>query len=455
MFRPKPKTLHWELAAPILSLALPTMLEQFLATAVQYIDTAMVGTLGTHATAAVGATTTVNWLINGTVSAIGVGFLAYISKASGAGDRERTRRAAAQAVLVTLVAGIGFTVLALALSGLVPVWMRADPTIQALASRYFFILYLPMLARSAVLVFGTLLRAVGDSKTPMRVGLLVNAVNVVGNTLLIYPTRLRHGLTLWGAGWGVVGAAAASAVSYLVGGIVMTAALWHHPLISPKGFSLKPDGAILGPCLRVALPNALQRFATSLGYVAFAAMVNSLGETATAAHTITNTVESAFYVPGYGMQMAAATLAGNALGAGEHKKINHLAGMLLTLEVAMMVVSGGLLFLFAPNMMSLFSADAAVIALGAVVLRMVAVSEPFYGVSIILEGMMQGMGQTMLPFVIGVTGMWGVRIVGTFLCTQIFGMGLVSAWACMIAHNLLIFVLLTACYRTGRWKPKK
>lgn len=451
----KPTALHWELAAPILSLALPTMLEQFLATAVQYIDTAMVGTLGTHATAAVGATTTVNWLINGTVSAIGVGFLSYISKACGAGDRDRAKRAAAQAVLVTLIVGIGFTVLALALSTRVPVWMRADSSIQELASQYFFVMYTPMLARSAILLFGNLFRAVGDSKTPMRVGLMVNLINVAGNLLLIYPTRVWHGLTLYGAGWGVVGAAAASAAAYFVGGIVITVALWRHPRISPRGFSLKPESAILRPCLQVALPNALQRFATSLGYVAFAAMVNSLGETATAAHTIANTVESAFYVPGYGMQMAAATLAGNALGAGEHKKINHLAGMLLTLEVAMMVVSGGLLFLFAPNMMGLFSADAAVIALGAVVLRMVAVSEPFYGVSIILEGMMQGMGQTMLPFVIGVTGMWGVRIVGTFLCTQIFGMGLISAWACMIAHNLLIFVLLTACYRTGRWKPKK
>lgn len=451
----KPTALHWELAAPILSLALPTMLEQFLATAVQYIDTAMVGTLGTHATAAVGATATVNWLINGTVSAIGVGFLSYISKACGAGDRDRAKRAAAQAVLVTLIVGIGFTVLALALSTRVPVWMRADPSIQELASQYFFVMYTPMLARSAILLFGNLFRAVGDSKTPMRVGLMVNLINVAGNLLLIYPTRVWHGLTLYGAGWGVVGAAAASAAAYFVGGIVITVALWRHPRISPRGFSLKPESAILRPCLQVALPNALQRFATSLGYVAFAAMVNSLGETATAAHTIANTVESAFYVPGYGMQMAAATLAGNALGAGEHKKINHLAGMLLTLEIAMMVVSGGLLFLFAPNMMGLFSADAAVIALGAVVLRMVAVSEPFYGVSIILEGMMQGMGQTMLPFVIGVTGMWGVRIVGTFLCTQIFGMGLISAWACMIAHNLLIFVLLTACYRTGRWKPKK
>ena len=152
--------------------------------------------------------------------------------------------------------------------------------------------------------------------------------------------------------------------------------------------------------------------------------------------------------------MAAATLAGNALGAGA-QKINHLAGMLLTLEVAMMVVSGGLLFLFAPNMMGLFSADAAVIALGAVVLRMVAVSEPLLWRVDYSGGHDAGHGSDHAALLSSGSRVWGVRIVGTFLCTQIFGMGLISAWACMIAHNLLIFVLLTACYRTGRWKPKK
>ena len=88
--------------------------------------------------------------------------------------------------------------------------------------------------------------------------------------------------------------------------------LWRHQDISPRGQRLRPDPAVLKPCLRVAFPNMLQRFATSLGYVAFASMINALGETATAAHTIANTVESAFYIPGWGMQTAAATLAGNA-----------------------------------------------------------------------------------------------------------------------------------------------
>ena len=118
-----------------------------------------------------------------------------------------------------------------------------------------------------------------------------------------------------------------------------------------------------------------------------------------------------------------------------------------------MIISGGLLFAFAPVMMGLFSKDAQVIALGSTVLRMVAVSEPFYGVSIIIEGMLQGVGKTMTPFVYNIIGMWLVRIVGTWICTEHLGMGLVSAWACMIAHNMLLFVLFLICYLRGTWNP--
>lgn len=366
---------------------------------------------------------------------------------------EKARKAASQAVLAVVVSGLLFTVLTLGLSPMVPVWMQVDPSIRDLAARYFFILYTPMLARAAMIIFGTLLRAAGDSKTPMRVGVLVNLTNVVLNFLLIYPARTVWGITIPGAGIGVIGAAIASAVSFLVGGVAITMVLWKHPVISPRGQSLKPDWLVLKPCLKVALPNALQRFGTSLGYVAFASMINSLGDVATAAHTIANTVESAFYIPGYGMQTAAATLAGNALGAKDDRRVRRLAQMIILIETALMMLSGFLLFVFAPQMMTLFSSDAMVIALGATVLRMVAVSEPFYGVSIIIEGMMQGMGNTVLPFIFGISGMWGIRIVGTFICTQLLGMGLISAWACMIAHNMLLFFMFLICYLTGKWNP--
>ena len=447
------QNLPWEMLPVIFALAWPTMLEQLLQTAVQYIDTAMVGSLGTQATAAVGATSTINWLVSSTISALGIGFLSFVSQACGAGDTEKVGRASAQAVLTVFICGLFFTALTLGLSSYVPVWMQVDPEIQTLTAQYFFVLYSPMLFRTAIIIFGTLLRSVGDSKSPMRVGLLVNVINVILNFLLIYPSRKWLGLTLWGAGMGVVGAALASAISFSIGGVCITALYWKHPLISPKGQSLRPDFEILRPCLKVALPNALQRFGTSLGYVAFASMINSIGEVATAAHTIANTVESAFYIPGYGMQTAAATLAGNALGAKDNQRAGKLARMIIFLEVALMIVSGGLLFAFAPQMMRLFSKDLQVILLGSIVLKMVALSEPFYGVAIIIEGMMQGMGNTMLPFVFSITGMWGIRIVGTFLCTQMFGMGLVSAWSCMIVHNMLLFTAFLIYYISGKWNP--
>ena len=443
----------WRMIPSILALAWPTMMEQLMQTAVQYIDTAMVGSLGTEATAAVGATTTVNWLIGSTVSALGVGFLAFVSQACGSDERDKVSEASSQAVLTTLIIGSFFTVLTLSLSRYVPVWMQVDAEIQDMAARYFFVLYTPMLARAATIIFGTLLRAVGDTKTPMRIGIGVNILNVVLNYLLIYPTNSYLGITITGAGMGVIGAAIASAVSFLFGGIAITAAFWKHPVLSPKGQSLKPNMRVLLPCLSVALPNALQRFGTSLGYVAFAAMINSLGGVATAAHTIANTVESAFYIPGYGMQTAAATLAGNALGAKDNKRLKETARMILSIEVILMVISGLLLYIFAPAMVSVFSKDVQVIILGTAVLRMVAVSEPFYGVSIIIEGMMQGMGKTFMPFICNIIGMWGIRIVGTFLCTQIFRQGLVSAWGCMIGHNMMLFGVFLCYYMSGKWNP--
>ena len=442
----------------ILSLAWPTVLEQIMQTAVQYIDTAMVGSLGKQATAAVGSTGTVSWLVSSTVSAIGVGFLAYISQAMGAGRNDNAKKASGQAVTAVITVGILFTVLTTSLSGVIPVWMRVDINIREMASRYFLILYSPMLFRTASIIFGTVLRSVGDTKSPMIAGIFVNLINVVLNFFLIYPTRViflfGKEFTVYGAGWGIDGAAAASAAAYTVGGIIITVTLWKHKTISPKGQSLRPDTAILKPCLRVAIPNMFQRFATSLGYVAFASMINSLGETATAAHTIANTVESAFYIPGYGMQTAAATLSGNACGANDKERLSGLAKITIPLVVVLMILSGGLLFLFAPQLMGLFSNDEQVIRLGKTVLRMVAVSEPFYGVPIVVEGIMQGAGKTITPFIFNVLGMWCVRIVGTFICTQLLGLGLVAAWACMIGHNVLLFVLFIVHYATGRWKPK-
>lgn len=441
----------------IVLLAWPTVLEQILQTAVQYVDTAMVGRISPLATAAVGCTTTINWLINSSIAALSIGFLAYISRELGAKNTENAKRAAAQAVFITLITGVFFTVAALSLAKFVPAWMHANEEIRSDAAAYFFILYTPMLLRTAVIIFGTCLRAAGDTKSPLRVNVVVNLVNIVLNFLMIYPSRTMHifgaEICVYGAGWGVRGAAIASAIAFAVGGVGMTISMFKNKSISPAGHSFKPKAEILKPCLKVALPCFLQRFGTSFGYVAFASMINDLGTTAIAAHSIANTAESAFYIPGYGMQTAAGTLSGNCYGAGDKARMRRLSRMLIVIEILLMVVSGAALFFCARGLMGIFTADQDVITLGATVLRMVAVTEPAYGMAVILEGIFQGVGDTKSCFVYNIIGMWGVRILGTYICLKYFGLGLTSAWACMIAHNILLCTLLTVRYLRGRWNP--
>ena len=441
----------------VLALAWPTMLEQWLQVAAQYVDSAMVGRLGALATAAVGTTTTVSWLIGSSLGALGVGFLAFIAREFGARRYDQAARAAAQSVLACLVAGLGFTALTLSLSRRVPVWMNAAPEVRDAASTYFFIVYTPMLFRAAVTIFGTVLRATGDTRTPMRCNIMMNLVNVALNFLLIYDTRtvtlLGRSVTIYGAGLGVTGAAIGTAVGYTAGGLAMTISLWRHPQISPKGRSLRPDGAIMRPCLKVALPSFLQRFGTSLGYVAFASLINSIGTVSTAAHSIANTAESAFYIPAYGIQTAAATLSGNASGMRDKNYMRSITKTLLILEASMMTVSGSILFILAEKMMGMFTPDPEVIRLGTIVLRMVAVTEPLYGVAVVLEGIFQGVGDTMYAFGCNIAGMWGVRVLGTAVTVRMLGYGLPAAWGCMIAHNILLFIMFILRYRSGKWNP--
>lgn len=441
----------------IMPLAWPTILQEALQTIVQFIDSAMVGRLSATASASVGLTQTVTWLLGGLFSAAGVGFLAVISRAIGSGDYERARKTSGQSVLATIVMGVVIGVLGMALSFVLPTWLGGAPEIRRDATIYFFIINVPMIFRAAIILFGAVLRATGDMRHPMLVNALMNGINIVLNFLLIYPSRMislfGFEFKMYGAGMGVAGAATATAISYVVGGVLMTLLLIKSDRgVSPKKESLRPDREILRKCLQISLPNAGERTVVCLGSTVFTAMVASLGTVSLAAHSIAITAESAFYVPGYGFQAAATTLAGLTLGEGDEDKLDRISATMLSITVFCMLVSGLLLFLFPGALMRLFTSDPQVIEQGAAVLRIVSVSEPFFAVTLSLEGIFNGVGDTKVPFIISLCSMWGVRILFTFLCVKILGMGLSAVWMCMIADVITRSLCMYARYRSGKWK---
>lgn len=420
----------------LLILSMPTILEQILQTLFQYVDTAMVGHLGEQATSSVSITTTINWLIGSFISAIGVAAIAIISRQIGANNQKKVTTVSKQLLLLAAVIGLSLGIISCALSPFIPQWMGAETNIQKDAGIYFFIISLPMIFRAGNSIFGYALRATKDTKTPLYVNLCANACNIVLNYILIYVCSL-----------GVTGAAIASAISYTFAGTAMFIAYRRNAFLryDMKDFCI--HAGQIREIFKIALPVLLTGITSCFGYVMFAALVSGLGTHVFAAHSLAVTAEQLFYIPGYGLRTATSTMIGNSLGERDHKKFRLISHYSIVITLFMMLISGLVLYFAAYPIMCLFTSSKSVATLGSEMLRIVAFSEPFFGLMIVVEGILYGMGQTKPPFYIETIGMWCIRILFTFFCVSFWGFGLTAVWICMIADNIFKAVCLFAYFR--------
>lgn len=419
-------------------LALPAIVEQFLLTLVSYVDTAMVGSLGADATAAVAINASPNWLISGLLTAVGVGFSVQVAYAIGAKDAERVRRIFRQAVWATLAIGGIFFCLGQAVAGPLPRWMGAEPSVLPLAQGYMRILLLALPFQTAVAVFSAMLRCTGDTRTPLAVNLGANLLNVMLNYLLIYPTRPLNlfGRTwiLWGAGLGVEGAAIASAASIALAGCLLLGCLFRkgNPCRIHWKEDWRFDGSVFRHALRLGLPVLFERVTMTGGQIVMTRLVAALGTVALAAHHVAITAEGISYMPAMGISFAATALCGQAMGADRREDVRAYGFRATGMGAILSTGMGLVLLIFAVPLAQLFSADAAVIDLAARMLRIVALSETMFGVSIVMSGALRGVGDTRFPFYVSLICMCGVRIAMALLLRFGFGMGLTAVWVAMV-----------------------
>ncbi|MDD6037438.1 MAG: MATE family efflux transporter [bacterium] len=422
----------------LITLSIPTILEEVLATLLQYVDTAMVGHLGEKATAAVSTTTSIGWLIHSISGAIAVAVLALASKANGAGDEDKLRKLAGQSIIYAFTIGILLEILALVLSPYIPIWMGVEEDIIKPASMYFTITSITLVFRTSARVFASMIRSIKDTKSPMVISVAENILNVILNYLLIYRFHL-----------GVQGAAIASAISFGIGGIAMFALMLRKKKLRPTILDIKVDTEIFGEVLTIGLPALGATVVNCLGYVVFAGMVSGMGTTVFAAHSIAVAAEEIVYIPGYGLRAATSTLVGNSIGEGNYHKLKATERVSIAVTLLLMVINGTALFLFAYPFMKIFTPSVQVAMLGSKMLKLVSFSEPFFGLMIVLEGIAYGMGKTKPVFACESSSMWAVRILGTFICVKILGLGLTAVWICMVADNvckaILLFIFRPRC----------
>lgn len=441
----------------IWQLAWPTVLEQFLIMIVQYVDTAMVGSLGKNATAAIAVTASFTWLMGGIFAGISLGFGVPVGRYIGAGKPEKAKAVVRQSVIAIFLLGAVATLIMQLLAPHLPVWLGAEEAIRADASAYISIVSAAYLFSLSINICSNILRCAGDTRTPLVFNIATNVINVVLNTLLIFPTRTvsLFGLsfTMWGAGWGVRGAAIATAIATAFSGIMLLTALFRpaFPVFIRIRDKFRFDKAIFADMVRLGSPVTFERVTISLGQVLLTAMVTAIGTAELAAHSLATTAESITYMPAFGFSAAATTLVAQSLGAERPQLAKRFGRYCILGAVIFMSAMGVVLFLGGQFLVSLFTPDVDVAALGGAVLRIEALAQPFFALSMVVCGVMRGARQTKITFVIAVIGMWAVRIPLAFLLLRTTQLGLACAWIAMASDLFVRGLIALFYYRKGTW----
>ncbi len=442
----------------IILLAWPVLVEQVFTTLVSYADTAMVGSMGAGATAAVSISNSPIFLLNGIIMALGVGITSLVARAVGAGDREKVKRLMRHALLAILYIGVPICIVIAALSRQIPLWMGADPEILDTAAQYNLIVAAGRIFMVTSMMLNSAFRGYGDTKTPLVVNSAMNIVNVIFNFFLIYPTRQLDlfGLkfTMWGAGLGVAGAAIATAIGMAVAGL---ATLWvaffrkNEYQIDLHG-SWKIDWPMTKQIFSISFPAMLERIFMSSSGIFTTSSIATLGTVNVAANSLCLTAESMSYMPAFAFQTAITTLVGQSLGAKKPDLAVRFIHKTLLLGCILMVFTNIGLFLLSTQLIGLFTPDADVIALGARCLRLVAFMQVPQVVSWTFSGVLRGAGDTKYNFYITAATNWAIRTLFSVLAIRVWGLGLFEVQIVIFIEILTRMGLLYLRYRTGKWK---
>ena len=436
----------------------PAIMAQLSSIAMQYIDASMVGSLGANASASIGLISTTTWLFSGICSAAATGFSVQVAHRIGAGDFDGARRVLRQALTAVLAFGLGMAGVGMGISGALPRWLGGDEAIRADSSAYFFIysLFLPVLQMH--FLAGGMLRCSGNMRVPSLLSVLMCVLDVIFNFLFIFPTRTWQApwgeVTLWGAGLGVEGAALGTVLAELVtAGLMLYYLLRRSPMLGLKGRggSFVPRRTILQNAARISLPMAFEHAAISGAQIMTTVIVAPLGVVAIAANSFAIIIESICYMPGYGIAEAATTLVGQCVGAGRHKLLRRFANITVWAGMIIMGIMGALMYLTAPQIISVMTPVADIRTLAVEVLRIEAFAEPMFAAAIVAYGVFIGAGSTLAPSLMNFGSIWGIRLPLAFLLAP--AMGLRGVWLAMCIElcfrGAIFLVRLWGC----KWEP--
>ena len=434
-------------------LAWPTMLQNLIGGLQGIVDHALVGHLvGYAGNAAIGVAIQIFIVVIAFVMSVFSGMGVLVARFAGANDSEKVNRTVYQAALAALVlwglvlAPLGW-ILAPSLLGVV----HAAPAVQAQALPFLRIMFVGSVGMLLFFMVSGALRAAGDARTPLRLGILLTVLNIVCNVVFI--TGVGPAPRLGTAGAAVGTTVAGLTVSGVAGYLLFSGRLavqWH------RGMDWRPDWAIIRALFRFGLPTGVQGIAMNVAGVLLLRFIGSLAQSAEAqaAYAVSYTELFSFITwTSVGLMGAAAAVAGQNLGAGRPDRSVHgvhvAAGIGLGLAAAI-----GVLFLAIPHaLLGLFGmTDPAVVGIGVQLLRFLSVSGLFVTVALTYTGGLQGTGDTRSPLFISIISQ---IVVPLGLCAVIQAtreLHPADIWTAILLGHMTRCALSILRFRQGKWR---
>lgn len=425
-------------------LAIPAVIENFFQTILGFVDTYFVSKLGLVEVSAVGVTNAVLAIYFALFMAIGVAANVRIANFLGANLPEKARHISQQSLVLAILFGLLTGVITLFFAEPLLKLMGIESNVLEAGSLYFRIVGIPSIFMSLMFVLSAILRGAGDTKTPMKISIIINIVNAVLDYVLIFGILFIPEM-------GIVGAALSTVFARVIGSIALIYYLNRSKVLAFRMDYWKLDKVHLMELTTLGAPAAGERLVMRAGQIVYFGFVVALGTNAFGAHQIAGNIEVFSYMIGYGFATAATILVGQQIGAGNLDEARRYAKLTTILTLASMSVLGAMLFFLGEWAGRFFTEDQEVVRNIGTALKISGVFQPFLAVLMVLTGAFQGANNTKFPMYLTAIGMWAVRTLLVFLLGIKLGWGLAGVWIAIGIDIAFRAVVLVIQFQRGKW----
>ena len=408
------------------------------------VDAWMIGALGAAALAGVGLASFLVFVTVAFISGLAPSVQSIAAQRFGAGRPGEAAAALNGGLLVSLAIGLPLSALMIVATPSIMALLNDDPAVQQAGGTYLMIRLVAVAFVGMNFAFRGYWSAVDR---PRNYLVTIVAVHVL-NVLISYPLIFGH---LGLPALGVTGAAIGTAASLIIGTVIHFAIGLR--VAAEDGLLRRlPGRDDVAALLRLGLPNAVQQFLFAAGFTALFWIVGQIGTQELAVAHVLVTFTLVAVLPGLGFGIAAASLAGQAIGRGAHDEAAHWPWAVYRESLPVFVVLAALALLATEPLLALFLRDDALVALGMTPLRIFGAGTLVDAVGLILMHALLGAGAARLVMLVAVGLQWVLFLPAAYLLGPVMGLGLTAVWWAMVAWRGAQAAIFTAAWQGGGWR---